>query len=444
MESIFRETIMIAVIGAGVSGLSCAWWLQRHGMPVRVFEAAERVGGKVSTLAGEALCEQGPNTLLLDEELGQWLAELGLSPLWPEQGSDLRHVLQRGRYRPLPAGPWQLMAGGLLSWRAKWQLLCGLLRPGDPAEAESSLAAFCRRRFGQEVLDKLLDPLACGVFAGDPEELALDETLPRLARAAARPLPLWKGLWRERAGRARMCTLPGGLQQLPQRLARDLDIKLDAPVTALRRDGDGWRLRTREGWEWADRVVLAVPAAAAAELLHPLAPEMADVCRRIPYAPLAVVSTLLDGEAMEKPLPGYGALHPSGEGALTLGHLTVSNIYPHVCPDGTRLVTSFIGGRKHPEWLEQDDDALLAGLNQELERLFGMRGRPLAQHLTRWPQALPQGTPLQRRLRGAAEQWGGRGLHLCVNWLDGASLPDCLRKGRRLARRLAEREGGFA
>lgn len=76
MESIFRETIMIAVIGAGVSGLSCAWWLQRHGMPVRVFEAAERVGGKVSTLAGEALCEQGPNTLLLDEELGQWLAEL--------------------------------------------------------------------------------------------------------------------------------------------------------------------------------------------------------------------------------------------------------------------------------------------------------------------------------------------------------------------------------
>ncbi|MCD4499482.1 protoporphyrinogen oxidase [Chromobacterium vaccinii] len=436
--------MMIAIIGAGVSGLSCAWWLQRQGVAVRVFEAAERVGGKVSTLAADALCEQGPNMLLLDEELQQWLAELGLSPLWPEKGSGLRHVLRSGRYRPLPSGPWQLLAGSFLSWPAKWALLRGLLRPGSPKEAEASLAEFCRRRFGQEVLDKLLDPLAGGVFAGDPEELALEETLPRLARAAEQPLPLWRGLWRQRTARARMCTLQGGLQQLPQRLARDLDVRLGAPVTALRRDGEGWRLRTREGWVRAERVVLALPADAAAELLHSLAPEMADICRRIPYAPLAVVSTLLDGEAMDRPLPGYGALHPSGEGALTLGHLTVSNIYPHVCPAGTRLVTSFIGGRRHPESLESSDAVLLDGLNAELEKLFGMRGKPLAQYLARWPQALPQGTGLQRRLRGAAAPWSGRGLHLCANWLDGASLPDCLGKGRRLAKQLAARASGFA
>ncbi|MEO9383870.1 protoporphyrinogen oxidase [Chromobacterium phragmitis] len=435
---------MIAVIGAGVSGLSCAWWLQRQGVPVRVYESAGRVGGKVSTLKAEALCEMGPNTLMLDDELRQWLAELGLSPLWPEQGAGLRHVLQRGRYRPLPAGPWQLMAGGFLSWPAKWQLLKGLLRPGSPAEAEASLAAFCRGRFGQEVLDKLLEPFAGGVFAGDPEELSLAETLPKLAQAAGQPAPLWRGLWRQRGARARMCTLQGGLQQLPQRLAQDLDVRLGAPVTALRRDGAGWRLRAGSGWEWADKVVLALPAGEAAELLHPLAPEMADVCRRIPYAPLAVVSTLLDGDAVERPLPGYGALHPGGEGALTLGHLTVSNIYPHVCPDGTRLVTSFIGGRRRRGVLNQSDDALLAGLNEELERLFGARGKPLAQHLVRWPQALPQGTALQRRLRRAAEPWSGRGLYLCANWLDGASLPDCLRKGRRLARQLAGREPGFA
>ncbi|WP_047249107.1 protoporphyrinogen oxidase [Chromobacterium subtsugae] len=434
---------MIAVIGAGVSGLSCAWWLRARGAPVRVYEAAGRVGGKVWTRTEGALCEAGPNTLLADEALLRWLEELGLSPVWPACGGRPRHVLKDGRYHPLPQSVPQWLAGGFPGWSAKLGVAAGLLKSGDPRAGEESLAAFCRRQFGRAALDNLLDPLAGGVFAGDPDELLLAETLPELAAAAQSPGPLWRALLRLRGQRAarRVCTLAGGLESLPRRLARDLDIRLNAPATALARDGSGWRLRAGADWERFDQVVLALPAGAAADLLEASEPAAATLCRQVRYAPLAVAFTLARAEALTRPLPGFGGLHPHSEGALALGHLMSSNLYPHVCRPGERLLTSFIGGRRQAALLELDDDALLARLNWELERLFGLRGAPTLQRVARWPQALPQGTAIQRELRAATAPWAERGLHLCANWLDGASLPDCLDKGRRLAARIAGADG---
>ncbi|POZ60551.1 protoporphyrinogen oxidase [Chromobacterium alticapitis] len=429
---------MIAVIGAGVSGLSCAWWLRRQGAEVVVYEADDRVGGKVSTEGGAVLREEGPHTLLADEELLQWLQSLGLSPVWPSQAGAVRHVLLDGCYRRLPEGPLQLLGGNLLSWGGKWKVIRGMLRPGAGSAGLDSVATFCDSRFGSEVLAKVLDPMVGGVFAGDPQELRLQEALPELAEAAQCRGPFLSGLlkMRKRMEGRRACTLQGGLQQLPLRLAAELDVRLNCPVTALRREGAGWRLRTAAGWERAQQVVLALPAAQAATLLHPLAPALADACRRIPYAPLAVVSTLLEADALEWPLEGGGALHPEAEGMLTLGHLSVSNSYPHVCPDGTQLLTSFIGGRRHPERMELSDAEMLLGLNREMAERFGLRARPVSQRVTRWPAALPQGTSLQGRVRRMAQPLAGQGLHVCANWLDGVSLADCLRKGRRLAARL--------
>ncbi|KIA81948.1 protoporphyrinogen oxidase [Chromobacterium amazonense] len=438
---------MIAVIGAGVSGLSCAWWLQRQGAAVSVFEAADSVGGKVRTEQGEALCEAGPHTLLADEELLQWLPSLGLEPVWPHRDGRQRYILLNGRYRRLPAGPLQLLGGDLLSWRAKWQVVAGMLRSGEETAGLDSVAAFCDSRFGREVLSRVMDPMVGGIFAGDPRELRLEETLPDLAEAAQCRGPFLGGLMRmnRRLGRRRGCTLRGGLQQLPRQLARDLDVRLNTAVTALRREGAGWRLRTASGWTYAEQVVLALPASQAAMLLHPLAPALADACRRIPYAPLAVVSTLLDADALASPLPGGGALHPHGEDALTLGYLAVSASYPHVCQDDKRLLTCFIGGRRRPDLLRLSDEDLLSKVNAELDELFGLRAAPLSQRITRWSEALPQGTALQGRVRRLAQPLAAQGLHVCANWLDGVSLADCLRKGRRLADRLGGvRPSGFA
>ena len=434
---------MIAVIGAGVSGLSCAWQLRRRGVEAVVFEASGRVGGKVLSLDLEpGLMEAGPNTLLADESLWQWLRELGLTPLAPAPGPQRRFVLLHGQYRALPNGPAALLAGSYFSWGAKWRLLSEPWRRSAPAPSET-VAAFFRRRLGEEWLAKAVDPFVGGVFAGDPDELLMTECLPGLAAAEREAGSLALGMWRRwrrgDARRKRMCTLPGGLSSLAERLARDLDVRLDCPALGLERAGDGWRVLTPRGPQRASAVVLALPAPQAAYLLRACEPEWARACAAVSYAPLTVVATMAPDLAWRRPLAGFGALHPAAEGALALGHLMSSRIYPHTAALGARLVTSFIGGSRQAELAGLPDQALLQRLNLELARLFGLEGESLSQRIVRWPQALPQGTAAMAALRPLAAAASGRGLHVCANWLDGVSLPDCLAKGRALADWLAER-----
>ncbi|WP_082151149.1 protoporphyrinogen oxidase [Chromobacterium sp. LK1] len=433
---------MIVVIGAGVSGLSCAWQLRRRGVEAVVLEASARVGGKVLSLDLEpGLMEAGPNTLLADEALWQWLLELGLTPLTPAPGPQRRYVLLHGQYRALPANPAALLAGSYFSWGAKWRLLSEPWRRSTAAEAET-VADFFRRRLGEEVLAKAVDPFVGGVFAGDPETLLMAECLPGLAAAEREAGSMALGMWRRwRRGDARckrMCTLPGGLSSLAQRLARDLDVRLECPAQGLERVDDGWRVLTPQGPLPARAVVLALPAPQAASLLSVCEPEWARACAAVRYAPLTVVATMAADEDLHRPLAGFGALHPAAEGALALGHLMSSRTYPHTAAPGARLVTSFIGGSRQAELAALPDPALLQRLNLELARLFGLRGAPLSQRVVRWPQALPQGTAAMAALRPLAAAASARGLHACANWLDGVSLPDCLAKGRALADRLAE------
>lgn len=433
---------MIAVIGAGMSGLACAWQLRRRGVDAVVYEASDRVGGKVLSLdLAPGLMEAGPNTLLADEALWQWLLELGLTPLAPAAGPQRRFVLRHGHYRALPDGPASLLAGGYFSPGAKWRLLSEpWRRPAEP-DASETVAAFFRRRLGEEVLATLVDPFIGGVFAGDSEELLMRECLPALAAAEREAGSLALGMWRRwRRGeirRKRMCTLAGGLSSLAERLARYLDVRLGCPALALERAGEGWRLWTPQGPQPASAVVLALPAPQAARLLEPCEPEWARACAALPYAPLTVVATVAAERTLRRPLEGFGGLHPASEQALALGHLMSSRIYPHTAAPGSRLLTSFIGGCRQAELAALPDQALLRRLNLELARLFGLEGEPLSQRIVRWPQALPQGTAAMAALRPLAAAASERGLHACANWLDGVSLPDCLAKGRALADRLA-------
>lgn len=434
---------MIAVIGAGVSGLSCAWWLREQGMAVRVFEADDRVGGKVvSQHTGLAQIEAGPNTLYADTALLDWLRQLGLSPILPAAAGRQRHVLWQGRYHQLPAGPLDLLCGDFFSRQAKWRLLGDVWRRATPAPAGETVAAFFRRCLGEEVLAKAVAPFIGGVFAGDAEELLMAETLPQLAQLEATAGSISRGvlsqLLRGKVARKQAVSLQDGLASLPLRLAQDVDVRLNCPVQAIRRQGDAWLLETASGPCTARALVLALPAGPAARLLQDYDATAAQALQQIVHAPMTVVASVLDAAALRRPLHGFGGLHAPGEGAFAAGHLMSSLLYPQRCVPGQALITSFVGGRHYQQQAALADGPLLQGLNRELQQLFGLESVPLQQTIIRWPQALPQGTAAIAPARQAMQRLQRQGLHVCANWLDGVSLPDCLAKGRRLARQLAE------
>ena len=439
-----RDATTVLVAGAGISGLSSAWHLAQEGVAVRVYEAASRVGGKIMSLEADgASYEGGPNTLLADGAQLEWLASLGLSVEYPSKLSKKRYVLQQGRYRPLPAGPVSFLFGDFFSWRAKAKILSEPWRRNAPASDAETVADFIRRRLGGEVLDKAVNPFVGGVFAGDPEKLLVGETLGLLARAEREAGSITGGMWRRaRAGALRRrdtYSLKGGLESLPRALARGLDVRLGCPVMALERDADGtWWVETGNARVHAEKVVLALPAYAAARLLENVDAAAAEALAAVRYAPMTVVVSRIARADLTRPLEGFGGLNPACEGAFAAGHLMTGALYPGRCAEDEVLVTSFVGGEQYAANATLADDALLASLNAELSSLLGLTGTPRAQHVVRWPAAIAQGSSEVLAVREASARLATQGVYLCASYLDGVSVPDCIGKGRRLAGTIAD------
>jgi oxygen-dependent protoporphyrinogen oxidase len=309
-------------------------------------------------------------------------------------------------------------------------------------------SAFVRRRLGPAVLDYAVSPFVSGVYAGDPERLSVASALPRLAELEAKHGSLLRGVFAgrpqgspgDRRPTGRMFSFRDGLGTLPRRLAeRIADVRTEVACTGLGRSGDVFRAETSAGPLSARRVVLAVPADVAAALLAELTEGRSRAFAEIPYVPVAVVNAAFRRAEVGHPLDGFGFLAPRKEDLRLLGCLFPSTIFPGRAPEGDAVLTVFAGGRTDPAGAALDDGALLDLVHAELGRALGLRGRPLASRVSRWPRAIPQYELGHGRFVALAAEIEREhpGLHLGGNFLRGISVPDCIRNATALAARIA-------
>jgi oxygen-dependent protoporphyrinogen oxidase len=434
----------VLVLGAGISGLSCARGLHDAGLRVIVLEAAAVVGGKLQSQVDEVgrVFEAGPNTLYADQNLLDALARLRLtsklrvaSPLLHR-----RYLLKNGDYQALPGGPLGLFQSDFFSNTTKWRLLGEALHRSPAPATPETVAAFFRRRLGLEFTDYVINPMMAGIYAGDAERLMIDAVMPTLAAAERRSGSLTLGVLslalRGRFSRKHTCTLEGGLAQLPQTLAEGLDVRLDSPAESLARDGEGWRVATPRGEIAARRVVLALPAYALAGLLAPLEPDWSQSLAAIAYPPMAVAQLVFDATQLGRKLDGFGALHPGVEAHVTSGVLWSSSLFPSRVPAGEVLLTAYLGGGRDTAVMALPQPEREARLLAEIDRLYRVTGRPKAVHWHDWPQALPHYDAALLAAARLGPALAAVGLPVCSNWLDGLSVPDCVAKGQALAWRL--------
>jgi oxygen-dependent protoporphyrinogen oxidase len=457
----------VVVVGGGIAGLAAAFFLRGAPCRVTVLEGSPRLGGKlsVSEIAGVAV-DEGAEALLARRPEGTGLAAaagLGGELVWP--GTTAARIWSRGEMRPLPrrqllgvpADLAELAGTGLVSSAGMARARQDLGRPATERDGDVPVAGFVAARFGQEVVDRLVDPLLAAVYAGRSEELSFEATLPALAAESRKHASLSEAagaLLPDPAGPEPgsaapppvFTTLAGGLGTLPAAVAAasGAAVRTGAMVRGLARTAAGWRLtvgsRHDEEYLAADAVILAIPASPAARLLAGV-PGAAAALREIRYASMAIATLAYPPEAFPGPLEGSGYLVPAADGRPVKA-VTFSTVkWPHLRDAGAGLVIVRCSlGRVGEEGLLQSGDSELASLAAaDLAAATGARGAPAATRVTRWGGGLPQYTVghLDRVARIRSAVAAQPGLAVCGAAYDGIGIPACVSTAQAAAAQIA-------
>ena len=417
-EDPVRTRPTVAVVGGGISGLVAAWRLATapDAPAVVVLEQSARVGGKLLVGAlGDLEVDLGAESVLARRpEALDLLRELGL-------GGDVVHpvttsasVVHAGRLHPLPAGTLMGVPGrpealaGLLTPREVARVAAEPTLPPTPVGADVDVASWVAARVGPAVVDRLVEPLLGGVYAGHADRLSLRVTVPQLWQTARAGGSLLAGV-RTALEAARSDGTPpapvfaglrGGVGRLPLRLAeqltaRGVEIRTRVTVRALERTASGWRLVTGAAPAprvvEADAVVLAVPPTPAGRLLRVSVPAAAAELGGVETASVALVAALLP-RAAAAGLPGSGLLVPPVAGHPVKAATFASSKWAWVddLDPAHVVVRASLGRAGEAAVLQRDDDDLAALALADLGALLGRELRPVATRVARWGGALPQ------------------------------------------------------
>ncbi|NPC97984.1 protoporphyrinogen oxidase [Nocardioides sp. zg-DK7169] len=448
----------VAVVGAGLAGLTAAHDLAARGSEVVVLEAADRVGGKVrrADVAGVTV-DVGAEAMLNRRPEGVGLAaELGLEVEHPAVTSS--RIWTRGALRPLPRSLMgvpldldQLEASGVLSPEGLARVRLEPTLPPEVLDDDVTVGDLVARRLGEEVVDRLVEPLLGGVYAGHARLLSARAAVPQLLALARRGSLVELGAaLPSGADTPVFAGLPGGMGRLPEALAAGLDVRLSTTVRGLERTEGGLRLVTGPTTAPVpldvDAVVLATPAAASARLLAEVAPAAAADLADVEYASMAVVSLafrVADAAALEA-TGSSGFLVPPVDGRRIKASTFSFAKWEWVRRAGAAAeeplvyLRTSLGRHREEAALQASDEELVAWSLADLAEATGLTATPVDAHVQRWGGGLPQYAlgHLDRvaRVRAAVERVPG--LAVCGAAYDGVGIPAVIASARAAVARL--------
>jgi oxygen-dependent protoporphyrinogen oxidase len=441
--------VRISIVGAGISGLATARAILERDpqADLTVLESASRVGGKVfSEPTPEGyLCEWGVNGFLDKIPKTLELCELaGVAPVRADKAAQKRFVFSEKVLHQLPEKPPQFLSSKLLSVPGRLRVIYEMIAGGTDKEDES-LAEFATRRLGKEAFEKLIDPMASGVFAGDATRLSLKSCFPRIHEVENEHGSLIRGLIklqmkarREGAGQkpgpgpgGTLTSFEGGMSVLTDRLAENLGSRLqtDSTVAGFSPNGTGYTLHLANSMELeTDVLVLAVPAYTQSRIVHGVDPELAKLLDGIEYPALAVVCMGFDQSHMKQGPEGFGFLVPSREERGILGTVIDSNVFPGRAPEGFSLLRSMVGGARSSRLADLPEHQLIDRVQMDLKEMTGLNAEPDFVKMYRHETAIPQyQVGHAARLEAISERLTSHPrLILTGNAFRGVSLNDCV------------------
>src|SRR5215469_11653735 len=457
------EQVQALVVGAGISGLTTAYALQKAGIAVRVVEAMPWPGGVIRSVKRDGyLLECGPQSFSGNGAITAMCKDLGIleervlaDPKAP------RYVLIDGKLQNVPMGP-GLLASSLMSGGTRGAILRDIFGKSESPEPDESVAAFIRRKFSDTLLDRLVGPFVSGIYAGDPEKLSLRAAFPLLYEAEKASGSIVRGVFKamKQRGAARgrtpqqprekatLQTFRDGMETLIGALAGRLGENLSCGVELLRVEAietsrkpkaPRFRISLRgpkgEQAVETERLILSVPTEQAGQALDSLDAGFSEQLCSIGYSGVAVVSLGYAKADVGDALAGFGFLVPRSCGLSILGTVWNSSLFPGRAPEGHALLTSFVGGATNPGAISKAPEAVAAQVHSEMAPLLSIRKEPVFSNVTVFERAIPQYNLGHTGRISAINALRARfpGLYFSGNYLHGPAIGTCVEHALKVA-----------
>lgn len=452
------------IVGGGIAGLSAAWELLQQGVRPLVLERDTRAGGVIRTdIIDDFVIDAGPDALLIQKPAAINLCrELGLGDrLVPTLTPRTSFVLRGRRLVPLPEGSMlgiptsikPFITTPLFSWPAKLRMAMEVFIPPRRETADESIGNFMRRRFGEEVVSYLAEPLLAGIHAGDVNKLSMQSSFPRLIeleRTRGSILRALVAMPTAPSSQGAFLSLPGGVEELVHALIVRFPagtIRYGASVANI--SGRGPYVVTLQPGEslHAQSVVIATPAWAASSMLGGVDAELSRLTGQVRYVSSATVAVGLHRDQVAHPLQGSGFVVPRVERHVLMAGSWVSSKWPHRAPGGAVLLRGFVGGASDEGVLQRSDQEIADAVFTEFATLLNISGRPLLTRVYRWIRANAQHEVGHHERMAAIEARLTHfpGLFVTGSGFRASGLPDCIADGRATglqAARSAVRQAG--
>ncbi len=448
----------VVIIGGGISGLASAYFLSGKIEPgeITVIESSDRFGGTIlDTSFGERRVETGPDSFItrIPSAL-DLIDELGLSDHLISPATSSAYIYSRSKLHPIPAGTvfgapsnfQKFLGNSLVSRSGQIRAALELLLGRAKVEGDTTVGSFCKKRWGREVTENLIDPLVGGIHAGNVYQLSLAECAPQYINAAQASRSVSQGLKNQMAnytssGKPAFYSLDGGLSDLIDALVRVLrqrGVVLTASSESIEilPLSSGYRITTKDGALEAEGVICATPAYITASLVRPVSAKASDLLATVDYASPIMTLLAYPDSAFPEPLQGSGVLIPHANRTLSTAITFASNKWPGWKTEGETILRVSAGRFGDTRAWDFSDDALIANLETEMATILGTRTGSIRSEVFKWHKRIPQFKPFHAQLIQRIRENIPSSMELAGAPYNGVGIPACISSGALAADRL--------
>jgi oxygen-dependent protoporphyrinogen oxidase len=439
----------ITILGAGISGLASAHWLEKEGYDVTILDYNFEPGGAMITRNSNGfLVDFGPNSgLETTPKIRELVDDIGLSSemIYANEEGNTRYILKNNKLMPLPTTPGAFLKSKLFSTSGKLRLMKEPFVGKSEDGYNQSIAQFVERRLGKEFLENAIDPFVSGVFAGDPAKLSVKSAFPKLYRLEEVYGGLIKGMIKgakERKQRnedskqnAKMFSFRNGMQSFPKAIAKNFkgNIFYDCTIESIRKVENKIiveiEANKQKGKIVSDVLLSTIPSHSFSKFADPIDPNLSKHLNDIFYPPVLVLFLGYDKKVIQQKLDGFGFLIPSKEKKKFLGAIWSSTIFENRAKDDRAAFTLFVGGARNPDFTKAQVNDRVDEVIKEFEEIMGITSPPILIEKYFWNKAIPQYNLGYIEHEKYFEQFEKEnpGIFLSGNYRGGISVGDCIK-----------------